>query len=554
MKAQGAASPTTYAVIDNHVDLIQGKAAIIVKNTSNTIVAGNIVTIDNSMPNTFPVICGLKISDCNNCLIDLGNSVTGINGSSSYETRAISISSCNAPVVSCNKTDNATKLQYFNGPCASSIFVGNEMKDGDYGLYLTNSASIGSQFYNGNQWTGSYSSNGARAVGTTAPANSPFTVSGTGFTYPPNPNPSTNWFTVISGTDKGCNGNRVAMDSLYNSLLQITDLDYRIANDSDMSEDFTDAIKWTSKRFLYHKLSAHPSLWATDSIMISFMNTQDTTNIGKFYQMEKGILELPAVAYVQDSIIHALDSIQLEFYVEMFYLDSLLTEGGLDPSDSLLIAERNEELFTSIYTIDSINDSIQTVRNDIVHTRITELLDNNAAITVYEIYEQNEQRFNLIYLTVLQDERSEFTEDEIEDIYDVANQCALSGGVGVYKMRSLYNFVNNTTEFDDDALCSYSPRIAQADKQNSISDFVYVYPNPNNGDFMIQYKLNEDETAEVSILNTIGEKVFTKELIGASIIKQVNVRLPNLSSGIYFCNVKSSNHVIGKTFKFVISK
>jgi hypothetical protein len=62
-----------------------------------------------------------------------------------------------------------------------------------------------------------------------------------------------------------------------------------------------------------------------------------------------------------------------------------------------------------------------------------------------------------------------------------------------------------------------------------------IYPNPNNGDFILNATLSNKET-HILIFNTIGEKVYTKELISGR--NEINA---SLAKGVYYYELRQSS-------------
>ena len=76
---------------------------------------------------------------------------------------------------------------------------------------------------------------------------------------------------------------------------------------------------------------------------------------------------------------------------------------------------------------------------------------------------------------------------------------------------------------------------------------VDVYPNPSNGLFTINLSDIKDSKVKLEVYNLIGEKVwennFNKE--------NTTINLSQLSKGIYYLSVKSSNNTITKKITIV---
>ncbi len=78
--------------------------------------------------------------------------------------------------------------------------------------------------------------------------------------------------------------------------------------------------------------------------------------------------------------------------------------------------------------------------------------------------------------------------------------------------------------------------------ETKVTDNSLIYPNPNNGQFVMNLT---DEQSAVSVFNSIGQVVYSQEVVG----KTARFNLENLTPGMYFINVKSAT--TNETHKFV---
>ncbi|MEZ5083058.1 MAG: S8 family serine peptidase [Bacteroidales bacterium] len=76
-----------------------------------------------------------------------------------------------------------------------------------------------------------------------------------------------------------------------------------------------------------------------------------------------------------------------------------------------------------------------------------------------------------------------------------------------------------------------------------------VLPNPNNGNFTISFKDNSKTVSSVKLMDITGKVVFET---GENISEQVNVRLDNISEGMYFLLVETGDS--RSVEKIIISK
>lgn len=78
-----------------------------------------------------------------------------------------------------------------------------------------------------------------------------------------------------------------------------------------------------------------------------------------------------------------------------------------------------------------------------------------------------------------------------------------------------------------------------------LSDSTLLYPNPNNGNFMIDLQNTDSEKVSFEIFDSFGKLVF----VGNTIENRIEVNLPNLSSGLYLVKVHSAKY--DETLKFL---
>ncbi len=68
-----------------------------------------------------------------------------------------------------------------------------------------------------------------------------------------------------------------------------------------------------------------------------------------------------------------------------------------------------------------------------------------------------------------------------------------------------------------------------------------IHPNPNNGEFNLEIDLPYNGRIELSITNTVGEKIFAKDLSYSGGILTDVLDISKYPSGVYFINLKCGN-------------
>jgi hypothetical protein len=79
---------------------------------------------------------------------------------------------------------------------------------------------------------------------------------------------------------------------------------------------------------------------------------------------------------------------------------------------------------------------------------------------------------------------------------------------------------------------------------NPILSSISIYPNPSIGLFTVEFKRVTENNSNISIVNSIGNVVFSEELkIGESLRK---INLSDFSKGIYFIELQTELGVYKK--------
>jgi len=79
---------------------------------------------------------------------------------------------------------------------------------------------------------------------------------------------------------------------------------------------------------------------------------------------------------------------------------------------------------------------------------------------------------------------------------------------------------------------------------------VRIYPNPNDGNFMIGYRLPQNESGQITIYDIQGNLIQRKILSQWSSMHQINLPSP-LSSGIYLIKLSSGNYTTSGKFNLI---
>lgn len=126
---------------------------------------------------------------------------------------------------------------------------------------------------------------------------------------------------------------------------------------------------------------------------------------------------------------------------------------------------------------------------------------------------------------------------------DSNTQAIVSGASSGFPDSSAYYFIDNV-------FVEEIPGMVGFGKKENINRNIEVQPNPNNGNFTIEYsKLPKDCCLEIYELS--GKFVYNQVLLNTS--SSIIMHLEELGSGLYIYKIKSTEGLL-KTGKLVISK
>jgi hypothetical protein len=177
----------------------------------------------------------------------------------------------------------------------------------------------------------------------------------------------------------------------------------------------------------------------------------------------------------------------------------------------------------------------------------------NNGVLPNNILEQNQQTVNNLILRKLINVNYLYTSADVATLYTIANQCTVAGGNSVYQARNLLmTIADNVIEFIDN--CNEVPKrmMETSPSPTSVSAVpeqekkFKLYPNPNNGNMVLDYFLNTNDKGEIIIYDITG-KLIDKRIINSS-SNQMLISNEQLNNGIYFyiINVNEQTQQNGK--------
>jgi hypothetical protein len=121
-----------------------------------------------------------------------------------------------------------------------------------------------------------------------------------------------------------------------------------------------------------------------------------------------------------------------------------------------------------------------------------------------------------------------------------------------FRNNTLLTGVNSSFyPVDVDGLGNYSVRVTDVNGcsvnsnlvlvSDSASNQLFIYPNPNKGQFQVRYfSANSNEDRTLNVYDSKGAKVYSKQYIMGSTYTRMNVILPSAQSGVYSVELRNN--------------
>lgn len=187
------------------------------------------------------------------------------------------------------------------------------------------------------------------------------------------------------------------------------------------------------------------------------------------------------------------------------------------------------------------------VQEAISNNSVNDAINKNTSVSVSNQAEYKHQRANELMLKYLNNRMYTYTSDEKRDIYDMANECIVKGYY-VVQTRNLLNIITHQiTEYED--LCEAEANAMRRTKgkteetENNIHTSFNLFPNPNNGNMVLDYDLGTINNAVIKLYDITGKFIKSYKLDTGKGMLEMNEQ--NLHNGIYFYHIL----VEGKTIK-----
>lgn len=145
-----------------------------------------------------------------------------------------------------------------------------------------------------------------------------------------------------------------------------------------------------------------------------------------------------------------------------------------------------------------------------------------------------------------------------DELVSIAVQCPITGGQGVFDARVLLSFVNNSVvDFDDNCPGQSGAKLAENNvplTPHSItatnSRKIKLYPNPNDGNMILEYHLEEGEKGGLLLFDLTGRLWRKYDAVNAN--NTLIIKENELPNGIYFYELRINGNLVSKEKVIVI--
>ncbi len=508
------------------------------------VINNQVFMVNNDVNNNGILITGNRFANVS-C-----NRVTGSGYYNVYKLKfqsAITNEMGNDLLLGCNILDKTVNGLYIQGPITNNTTIrSNTFKDHVRGLYYSASAITTPQDKQGNLWKiGGTQSGGLEAENDGSTTN----ISQSEYHYNlANPTPPTgfhynaastiNWFKTSSGANSFCDDgiqNTPDYCTYYPAGCNncLTDIDQDIAAGNLVNDPYTDETRWMMEQELYAKLDKNASL-RSSMLMNNFYNSNQGTTLSELVSVSDDNSTLFDTDSLFDSTLVYHDSLateQLNLIQEQVYLlDTVISNNDTVALHNITSAidGYSATLGTSIATVSTASYAVETNR---ATAAATINAANNTIIPMLSPAE-NERLVNNIYLNTIAINLFEFTDIQAQTLWQISQQCPMSGGNAVFRARSLYALIDKTVFYDDAKICNdvgIEARIAG----NDISDKsnAWIYPNPTANNATLEYRIDDNAVGQFIIYSMPGQQLYRASLTGGNGKHIFNTA--NLYPGVY---------------------
>jgi Secretion system C-terminal sorting domain len=256
-------------------------------------------------------------------------------------------------------------------------------------------------------------------------------------------------------------------------------------------------------------------------------------------QLEEELASTTSTTITDEEAKKLLEVQQQELYQKLRDNSDLLTNSTILQNFMLIREQKDFGIIEKINATLSEYD-VATAQN---------LIDNWQPQTQLELNCLHYYNYFIKYLN-----GTTFTNNDISDMYSLANLCPQKHGEIIFAARSLYNYITQFDETFNNACGNNTARTIQKidmAKPKPSASTTSIYPNPSQGNFNIKFPTTSRGINTVKVLDAFGKLMLQHNVISGT--KNININ-NNLSNGIYLLQITNSTTGKTETQKLIINK
>lgn len=133
---------------------------------------------------------------------------------------------------------------------------------------------------------------------------------------------------------------------------------------------------------------------------------------------------------------------------------------------------------------------------------------------------------------------------QVEQLRDIALRCPLDDGLAVHVARAALLSIDTLPKGYMNPCELLSPEDGEKAKMEMASESLNrfaVYPNPNNGQMVLDYHLEMDN-AVIELHDLVGNRLFTRNMVSGTNV--LPIELNGLSGGLYILRVITDERLL----------
>jgi Secretion system C-terminal sorting domain len=356
--------------------------------------------------------------------------------------------------------------------------------------------------------------------------------------------PTARWFVqsfAMQTHDDNC--------SIYETDGGINPNDVAIAQDELAIADYPEDMKKWSVRNLYEKLKENPGLVLPFSVLDNFKDSLGNSAYNELYEQAKQQQNAVKMSPTLKTTLTP-KRLSIQNIIANLRLTDSLGVADSTQTDSLRLVQRKLQL-TQLKVEQTDYTTVKQVYYTERNTKVNTAKYDNTLLIATELHAQNEKIVNDIYLNTVAKGNFAYTLSQKDILFDIANQCPITGGKAVYLARSLYKSIGHIS-YNDIALCAVQGVSFRTQKPKEVLKSapdlgIKIYPNPAQSYTTLLRKIQAEEDASIQVIDVLGRPIYST--VWYKNQSEINLNTTDFAAGVY--TIKVSN---GFTAKLSIIK